>query len=194
VHAQSAGIVAAAQTLRGNELANAIRIAAMNDPSTTPEVEMESFLRRPVVYNLITSAGLAWCERSAEETAENVVAQCYQHHGARAISFRDGDGTTRITGWVWHRGPCDVLPMLLMHSLLVVGCALRGRDVSWPGMKTIAFITTDSDPDGYFIDVMPDLLVTASSADWQTKDPMALPVAQMEYKAAGVSASDTTDM
>jgi hypothetical protein len=70
----------------------------------------------------------------------------------------------------------------------------------WEGMRTIAFVTTDKmrgnlvAPDGYFIDVMSDLLVTASSRDWQADDPMALPVAIMEYKAAGSEETKTRDL
>jgi hypothetical protein len=65
----------------------------------------------------------------------------------------------------------------------------------WNGLKTVAFVPNDRDdvgalvyPDGFTFDVKPDLLVTASSSDWQADDPLALLIAAMEYKAVDASA------
>jgi hypothetical protein len=67
-------------------------------------------------------------------------------------------------------------------------------DSSWVGLKTVAFVTTDAVDHGCCVEMKPDLLVTASSTDWQADDPMALPVVIMEYKAAGTPVSNTRDL
>jgi hypothetical protein len=89
--------------LCNNSLVLAILEAASVDlDSLTGGVaEMESLLQQPLVYSLITAAGRGWCHRSVDETAENAVAECWQHHGARSLTFDKGPGSvkTRITGY-----------------------------------------------------------------------------------------------
>jgi hypothetical protein len=213
-------MLAAAAALRDDPVVQKlIATVSAAAPSSDESVQtMEALLQNPLVYGLVTSAGLEWCQRDVDETAESAVVQCWQHHAARSLTFRQGSalaGKTRVSGYVGADvsrsvdgtsepmcGRESVSESPLLHSpriqfadsFVLVVCACVRKTV-WNGLKTVAFVPNDRDdvgalvyPDGFTFDVKPDLLVTASSSDWQADDPLALLIAAMQYKAVDANA------
>jgi hypothetical protein len=98
-----AEMLAAAAALRDDPVVQKlIATVSAAAPSSDESVQtMEALLQNPLVYGLVTSAGLEWCQRDVDETAESAVVQCWQHHAARSLTFRQGSaGKTRVSGYV----------------------------------------------------------------------------------------------
>jgi hypothetical protein len=70
------------------------------------------------------------------------------------------------------------------------------RSAVWNALKTMALVTVPlpGEKEGYVVTHLPDLVITASSADWELDDPMALVTSIMEYKPAGAPKTYDRDL